>query len=198
MKPVPVGLAWLHITLILSGCQLQGAAVPPVAAQEGSLSWITDVGSWPEPAEYRVQLVTFTDQHNTSHRVRYDVSLTAERLVMAAQTTLGLPLYESILADGQLRIQRHVEQLAGVEVERAVADFVLATWPVRQLAAALEEAGYTIQASGSQRRLLNEAGELQVHILGVPTDTGRSLQIIHHDIPLRIDIQTLRRDPIDP
>ena len=99
------------LLLALSSC-VTPATIQPNSDEPTGCGWITKAGSWPGPGEYRVNLVTFHDQQNNqTHLVRFDVFLTRARLLMIAQSTLGVPLYEIALADGQLRVTRHSDRL---------------------------------------------------------------------------------------
>ena len=66
-------------------------------------TWITRAGSWPHAAEHRTELATFVDSHNqATHLIRFDVQVSADRLTLIGQSTLGVPLYESSLSNGRL------------------------------------------------------------------------------------------------
>jgi hypothetical protein len=164
------------------------------------LDWIARVGDWPGSSEYRLDLVTFLDKRSdTTQILRYDVYLSRARLVMAAQTTLGVPLYESVLGNGELTVSRRSEHLQEMPLDRALADFLLATWPLEQVAAALHPSGYTIVKDGETRRLLRPDGMVEVEIYRTVQDDRRPiLRIVHHDVPLEVIIQTVEQQSLSP
>jgi hypothetical protein len=183
---------------ILGGCQSRpehASAVPALSTE-----WLAEVGDWPGPELDLIQLVRFTDHHNdTIHLLRFDIALSGDRLLLSAQATSGIPLYRLTLTRGELTIVRQPAAPDQIPVESALADFLLATWPLAALEPALAKSGYTIEAGGDQRRLKSRTGVVLVEFRGLPPDIGQPVQITHHDIPLEISIQTLeRRTPSSP
>lgn len=177
------------------GCQSTAVTSPEAAPGcEPLPDWLEKLPPWEGPTLRTTQLTTFVDRHNDAvHILRYDVALSRQSLVMAAQTTLGLPLYESVLRSGCLTVSRNISQLEGLPAVQAVADFVLAYWPLPALSSALEEAGYTLQLAGNQRTLIGPEGEPLVTAVLPPSEVNDTVQIRHFDIPLDITIQTLVR-----
>lgn len=175
-------------TCLLAGCQSSQSAP---AADPIDLSWIAGVVNWTGAEERRTQLATFQDHRNgQTYTVRFDVELTRNALVMIAQTTLGVPLYESVFDSGVLEVRRHMDEQ--FPVEPVIADFLLANWPVEALIPALSRVGYTLTYHPNSRFLKDEVDALQIEIRQAAGDE-QTLHITHHDIPLSIRIQTLER-----
>jgi hypothetical protein len=192
-----VSRAWqcCGLAALLAACQ---TVAPPVPAP-GDSDWIERLGPWRGPRQHWVQLATFSDRHNdATHVLRFDVVLTREKVVLAGQSTLGVPLFLVTLADGRVTARRHPGAPADLPAERALADFLIAVWPLPTLSAAFSGTVYTVEADADGRRLLKHAGNLELEITGAPVSPGRSLLIRHHDIPLTIRIETLEQRAVDP
>ena len=188
-------LCSLLLTALAVGCTSRGPIGAGDTAAAGAVEkvdWAALAGSWTGPGQYRVELVTFTDRRNgESQLVRYDIQLAPGRLVMVAQTPLGVPLYQTTVSAGAVDTIYHVRQLEGLPVEQALADFVMAHWPIDTLAAAAAEAGYTMLQNEHARQLLDSTGRLLVEIRPAPAGTGDLIEVIHHDIPLELSIRTI-------
>ena len=178
---------------IQAGCQ-STPVTPPVSAGdcEPVPQWLVHLPPWDGPTLNSTQLLTFVDGHNDAvHILRYDVTLNDDALVMAAQTTLGLPLYESVLSAGCLTVSRSLAQLDELPADHAVTDFILANWPVPALSSALEEAGYTLRTTDNQRTLIGPEGARLVTVVLPTSEVDNRVQIRHFDIPLEITVQVL-------
>jgi hypothetical protein len=182
---------WL-LAALLGSCQSH----PPATSDPGDTGWLQRLGPWDGPDQQWTQLATFRDGYNDAvHVLRFDVEFRSGRVALNAQTTLGVPLFVVTLTEGEVSVQRQPATPAALPVDRAVADFVLAVWPLDALSAALAGSGYTLEADAAGRRLLDAAGRLLVEIRGVGDSPGQSLRIDHHDIPLNVRIDTLKRLP---
>ena len=138
-----------------------------------------------------MEVVTFHDLKKSElYQTRYDIELTNNSLTMVAQTLLGVLLYELKVSDGKMTSKIHVDQLTGLLVEQTLADFVLVYWPLDQLMEAAVEAGYSIQQADTIRQLLNSEAEILVEVLKESEGSEEVTRVIHHDVPLRIDIRT--------
>lgn len=186
----------LLLGALAAGCAAHGPAAggagAPQDAALSSIDWVDLAGSWSGPEQYRVELVKFVDgRTGVSHLIRYDIQLAPGRLVMVAQTPLGVPLYESKVSAGTVEVVPHVAQLEAVPVERVLADFVLANWPLEALTPAARAAGYTILHKGGIRQLLDVAGRLLVEVRLASASNDNVTEISHHDIPLKLSIHTI-------
>lgn len=183
--------------LMLAGCMLFGCQSRQTAPVPDpiDLSWLAYVENWRGPGERMTQLAIFEDNRNgQTHTIRFDVELTRSALVMVAQTTMGVPLYESVFDDGVLEVRRHMDE--PFPVEPVIADFLLANWPAEELMPGLSRIGYTLTQHLNSRLLKDELGSLQIEMRLAAGD-GQTLQITHHDIPLTIRIRTLERRPLE-
>ncbi|MCZ6618965.1 MAG: DUF3261 domain-containing protein [Gammaproteobacteria bacterium] len=173
--------------LCLSGCP----TVPATGNWSAAINWAGLASRWMGPDDYRVEIVTFHDLRKSErYHARYDIELNRRGLSMVAQTPLGVPLYELEVRDGVMTTKSHVEQLGGLSVEQTLADFVLAYWPLDELMEAASAAGYSIQQADTIRRLLNSQAEILVEVIREVEDGDVVTRVVHHDIPLRIDIRT--------
>ena len=185
-----------QIACLLLGCLLLSCQTQPLEPlpEPLDLSWINNVENWRGEEQRMTQLATFEDHHNAQiHTVRFDVELSRSALVMIAQTTMGVPLYESTFSAGTLDVRRHLNEQ--FPVEPVVADFLLANWPVEGLMPALSAIGYTLVQNENGRSLEDITGALLVEMRRYASDE-QTLQITHHDIPLTIHIRTLERQPL--
>ncbi|MCZ6640609.1 MAG: DUF3261 domain-containing protein [Gammaproteobacteria bacterium] len=179
-----LGLFMAASWLCLSSCSTtQTTAITPDA-----INWAALASRWTGPEDYRVEIVTFHDlKKSESYHARFDIELTHHGLTLIAQTPLGVLLYELHVSDGEMTIKRHVDQLRGLPVEQTLADFVLTYWPLEQLMEAAAAVGYSIHQADTIRSLRNSEDEILVDVI---RDKGAGvIKVVHHDIPLRIDIR---------
>jgi hypothetical protein len=130
--------------------------------------------------------------------VRYDVELSAERLLLVAHTTLGAPLYQAELREGVVSVNAHDPRLDDDLLARTIGDFVLANWPLPRLVAAFAVDAFEVADDGARRTLRDPAGVLLLEIRRTGASGAGALEIVHHDAPLRVAIQTLERGIMAP
>ena len=184
-----LGLLTIVSWLCLNGCSTNRDA-PPGAELE-IIDWVGLASHWTGLEDYRVEIVTFHDlKRSDLYQVRYDIELTKQSLTMVAQTPLGILLYELEVSEGKMTTKNHVDQLKGLPVEQTLADFVLVYWPLDQLMEAAVEAGYSIRQADTIRQLLNSEAEILVEVIKESEGNEEVTRVIHHDVPLRIDIRT--------
>ena len=175
--------------LYLIGCTTTDRSAR--GAELETIDWVGLASRWTGPDSYRVEIVTFHDLKNSErYYARYDVEFSHQGLTMVAQTPLGVPIYEPKVAEGKLTTNSHLDQLGELPVERTLADFVLTYWPLDQLVEAAAAAGYSIQQADNIRRLVSSEGDILVEITTESIGNDAMIRVVHHDIPLRIDIRT--------
>lgn len=130
--------------------------------------------------------------------VRYDVELSTERLLLVAHSTVGAPLYQAELREGVVFVKSHDPRLDADLLARTIGDFVLANWPLPRLVAAFAVDGFEIADDGARRTLRDPAGVLLLEIRRTGASGAGALEIVHHDAPLRVAIQTLERGIMAP
>ena len=184
-----LGLLTIVSWLCLNGCSTIRDAPPGVELE--IIDWVGLASHWTGLEDYRVEIVTFHDlKRSDLYQVRYDIELTKQSLTMVAQTPLGILLYELEVSEGKMTTKNHVDQLKGLPVEQTLADFVLVYWPLDQLMEAAVEAGYSIRQADTIRQLLNSEAEILVEVIKESEGGEEVTRVIHHDVPLRIDIRT--------
>lgn len=126
------------------------------------------------------------------HSVRFETEIAGERLVMAAFTHLGVPLF--VLEEDGSGI--HFENLSGGELpfdpRFMLADFKIANWPTASLAPALAEEGLHLDNdAGTLRRVTTMGGTAVMEVRGSATDPKGQF-IEHFDHPYVLEIVTLQ------
>ena len=190
------------LSLLCASCATPGPSrgsngtTPKPAAGDAvtAIDWVDLAGSWPGPKMYRVELITFIGPPGTtSYRARYDTEVFSQGMTMVAHTLLGVPLYELSVQDSQMHIQRYVSQLEGVPIEKTLMDFVLSYWPIHRLQTAIQHTGYQVIEIQGGREFRDTNGQLIVEIRLPSTDgeARTTTEIIHHDVSLKLMIETL-------
>ncbi len=184
-----IAVSWL----CSSGCSTTHTT--PIAPN--AIDWVKLASHWTGAEDYRVEIVTFHDLKKfEQYHARFDIELTHHGLTLIAQTPLGVLLYELHVSDGKMTVKRHVDQLRGLPVEQTLADFVLTYWPLDQLMEAAAAVGYSIHQADTIRSLRNSEDEILVEVISESKGVDAVIKVVHHDIPLRIDIRTASRRQI--
>jgi hypothetical protein len=181
--------------VLMMACATQDY-IPPIDVRDAAApDWVALASRWTGPDEHKTQLVTFVNlADGVEYHARYETGLSMRGTIMVALTPLGIPLYELVATDGRLDITRHADELDAVPVEKALADFVLAYWPLPQLAEVATASGHTVIETMDARQLLGPDGSVLVEVRRSTEHPSEVLEVTHHDVPLTLSIRTLSVD----
>lgn len=119
---------------------------------------------------------------------RFETEITGDRIVMAAFSVLGVPLF--VLeenADG-IRLEDMTGGTLPFDPRYILADFKIVNWPLRSLAPALAKVGLQLDnVSGPSVRRINSGDSL---IVIVQVGSDRIISVEHFDPPYRLVIET--------
>lgn len=126
---------------------------------------------------------------------RFQVEVTAERLVMVGLTHMGMPLFSLTQDAGGLRVETPAGGPFPFDPRYLLADFQLTFWPVPVLRPALGALGLRIEEKpdGLGRRVIGGDAKLLVDIAYPPHGiSAGEIVLAHHDHPYRLRIVTLQ------
>jgi hypothetical protein len=171
------------LLLALAGC----ATPPPATAPAGPV-----IAPPLPPASLgrelaRSELVT-GDYGERSYRMRVELEVTAERLVVVGLSLAGVPLFTLEQTAAGLAVDSRVGDRLPFDPAYMLSDLQLVHWPADVLARALTERGLQLELPAGQRRVIDRDGRPLIEIAYGDVTTLR-----HLDRHYRLRIETIAR-----
>jgi hypothetical protein len=133
------------------------------------------------------ELVT-AEHGGRSYRMRVELEVTAERLVVVGLSITGVPLFTLEQTAAGLNVESPAGDRLPFDPAYMLSDLQLVHWPADVLAQALAARGLELAAEPGARRVLDRAGRPLVEIAYDDATTLR-----HLDHPYRLRIEAIPR-----